>query len=190
MATKISLAPDNSSFLDEVLAAPGGEGVGKCIQCGVCSASCPNARWMDYSPRRTIAMIRAGERERVLTSNTPWICASCYMCMVRCPRDVKPTELMHTLERLAFRDGLHPRVTTPQAYAAFVSSIKANGRVHEMGMMMAYYMKTNPFAALKVALVGLNLFKHGRMAVKASKIKGTGELRAILAKAHSLGGAR
>ncbi len=182
---------DTNSFLEEVIATPGGEGVSWCIQCGVCSASCPNVAQMDYSPRRTIAKIRAGRRREVLTSNTPWICATCYMCTVRCPRDVKPTELMHALERLAIRHGLRsPKVSAPEAYSAFVSSIKSNGRVHEFGMMMDYYLKTNPLAALKVAPVGLKLLTHGRMAMKASKIKGTDQIQAMIKKAQSLGGVR
>ncbi len=178
-----------NSFLDEVGSTPGGEGVSWCIQCGVCSASCPNVAEMDYSPRKTIALIRAGRRREVLTSNTPWICATCYMCTVRCPREVKPTELMHALERLAIRHGLRsPKVSTPDMYAAFVNSIKNNGRVHEVGMMMDYYLKTNPFAALKVAPVGLKLLTHGRMAMKASRIKGTGQIKAMIKKAQTLGG--
>ncbi len=176
-------------FLDEVLATPGGEGVSWCIQCGVCSGSCPNVARMELSPRRTIAKIRAGKRREVLTSNTPWICASCYMCTVRCPRDVKPTELMHALERLAIRHGLRsPKVTTPAMYGAFVESVKSNGRVFEVGMMMNYYLKTNPVAALRIAPVGLKLLTHGRMSLKASKIKGTEQIKAMINKARALGG--
>lgn len=182
-------ADEAISFLDEVLSTSGGEGVSSCIQCGVCSASCPNAARMDYSPRRTIALIRAGERKRVLASNSPWICATCYMCTVRCPRDVKPTELMHALERLAVRHNLRSRkVSTPEMYGSFISSIRKNGRVHEVGMMMDYYLKTNPLAALKIAPVGMKLFTRGRMAMKASKIKGSGQIQAMIDKARTLGG--
>lgn len=178
-------------FADEVYSQPGGEGVRWCIQCGVCSASCPNVNQMDYSPRRTIAMIRAGRRKDVLTSNSPWICASCYLCTVRCPRGVKPTELMHVLERLSTRYGMHSKqVLTPAMYRAFVNSVKSHGRVHEVGLMMEYYRKTNPASALKISSVGLGLLKHGRMPLKASKIKGIGQLNAMLKKAEILGGAR
>ncbi len=182
---KATARPD--SFLDEVLATPGGEGVGWCIQCGACSASCPNVARMDLSPRRTIAKVRAGERKEVLTSNTPWICASCYMCTVRCPRDVKPTELMHALERLATSYGLRsPKVNTPAAFGAFVRSVKSNGRVSEVGMMMDYYLRTNPLAALKIAPVGLKLLTHGRMSLKSSRIKGVGQIKAMIDRAKAL----
>ena len=34
----------NKSFVEEVSAIPGGERVKLCIQCGSCTASCPNAK--------------------------------------------------------------------------------------------------------------------------------------------------
>jgi len=177
------------SFLDEVRAIPGGEWVNRCIQCGVCAGSCPNANKMDYTPRRIIAMVRAGLREEVLSSNSMWYCLSCYQCTVRCPREVKPTELMHALECLAIRHNLASRdSTTPIMYKTFTDSIKINGRVHEFGFMMRYYLKTNPFAALGMLPLGISLFFHGRLPLRAKRIKGKKELRAILEKAKSLGG--
>ena len=188
---RVTTDVEDPNFVDEVHSLPGGEGVRWCIQCGVCSASCPNVAQMDYSPRRTIAMIRAGRRKDVLTCNTMWICASCYMCTVRCPRDVKPTELMHTLERLSTHYGVRSsRVSTPAMYQAFVNSIKSNGRVHEVGLMMEYYRKTNPISALRMSGVGLGLLTHGRMSLKANKIKGVGQINAMLKKAQALGGAK
>jgi len=74
-------------------------------------------------------------------------------------------------------------------YRAFVDSVKSNGRVHELGLMMKFYLKTNPLAALKMLPVGLRLLSHGRMSLKARKIKGTGQLKAIVATAQALGGA-
>jgi heterodisulfide reductase subunit C len=32
-------------------------------------------------------MIRAGKREAVLSSESVWMCTSCYNCIVRCPRE-------------------------------------------------------------------------------------------------------
>lgn len=177
-------------FLDEVISTPGGESIRWCVQCGMCSASCPNVAQMNYSPRKTIALIRAGRRYDVLTSNSMWVCASCYLCTARCPKDVTITDLMHALERLAVRHGLHSGHATPAMYRAFVDSIKSNGRVHEVGMMMKFYLKTNPLAALKMLPVGLRLLSHGRMPLRARKIKGTRQLKTIMEKAEALGGAR
>ncbi len=191
-------------FLDEVCSLPGGECVRWCMQCGMCSASCPSVNQMDYSPRKLIALIRAGRRYDVLTSNTMWVCASCYLCTARCPKDVKITELMHSLERLAARHSLcNEGVSTPAMYRAFVNSIKSNGRVYELGMMMQFYLstlltksylsavltgKTNPLATIKMLPLALKLFTHGRMSIKPRKIKGTEQLKTIVDRARALGG--
>ena len=193
-------------FLDEVCSLPGGECVRWCMQCGMCSASCPNVNQMDYSPRKIIAMIRAGRRYDVLTSNTMWTCASCYLCTARCPKDVKITELMHSLERLAARHSLRNQgVFTPAMYKAFINSIKNNGRVFEMGMMIRFYLSTllsksylravltrkaNPFNTIGMLPLALKLLSHGRMSIKPRKIKGVDQIKAILERAQALGGAR
>jgi heterodisulfide reductase subunit C len=178
-----------SDFLNEVLSIPGGEGVRDCIQCGTCAASCPNADKMDYTPRKIIAMVRAGMKDEVLTSNSMWYCLSCYLCTVRCPRDIKPTDLMHALECLATRHGLSTtRTRTPLMYKAFVDSIKSSGRVHELGFMLKYYLRSNPLPALGMASTGMGMFLRGRMSLSGRKIKGLKEFKAILDKAHTLEG--
>jgi heterodisulfide reductase subunit C len=57
-------------FIDEVCAIPGGESIRSCIQCGVCTGSCPTATNWDFPPRRVIAMVRAGLRDELLSSNS------------------------------------------------------------------------------------------------------------------------
>jgi len=98
---------------------------------------------------------------------------------------------MHALEVLATKHGLSTkRSRTPVMYQCFVDSAKSNGRVYELGMMLKLFLKTNPFAALKLAPVGLGMFLHGRLPLKPSRIKEIGELKAILNKAKALGGAK
>lgn len=181
---------NEDGFLDEVCSMPGAECVRWCMQCGMCSASCPNVSRMEYSPRKIIALIRAGKRYEVLSSNSMWVCASCYLCTVRCPKDVKPTELMHTLECLALRHGLVNRKTSvPAMYRTFFDSIRNNGRVCEFNVMARYYLKTNPIAALKMLPLALKLLSHRRLHLRGEKIEGIEQLRAIIDKARALGGA-
>lgn len=189
--TMVQAPPAKMSFIDEVCSVPGGESIHSCIQCGVCTGSCPTANQWDYPPRRVIAMVRAGLREELLSSNSMWFCASCYTCTVRCPRDIKPADIMHALEVISIRSGLSTKKSrTPVMYQCFVDSAKGNGRVYELGMMIKLFLKTNPFAALKMAPVGLGLFLHGRMPLKPPRIKGAKELKAILDKARALEGAK
>jgi len=191
------LVGNRDDFLKEVYSVPSGESVRWCIQCGMCSGSCPNAAQMDYPPRKIIALLRAGRRYDVLTSNTMWVCASCYLCTVRCPKDVKVTELMHTLERLSTYHGLTSRGTsTSIMYRAFVDSIKSNGRIHELGMMMKFYLSTlltgkiNPLAMIKMLPLALKLLSRGRMVIKPRKIKGIEQVKTIVERAQALGGVK
>lgn len=189
--TMVEAPAAKTSFIDEVCYVPGGESIRSCIQCGICTGSCPTANKWDYPPRQVIAMVRAGFREELLSSNSMWFCASCYTCTVRCPRDIKPADIMHALEVLAIRSGLSTKQSrTPVMYQCFIDSARSNGRVYELGMMIKLFLKTNPFAALKLAPVGLGLFLHGRMPLKPTRIKGTKELKAILDKARALEGAK
>ena len=177
------------SFADEIRATLGGENIRACIQCGICTGSCPAANEMEYAPRKIIAMIRANMRDEVLSSSSMWHCLSCYMCTVRCPRDIKPTELAHALEGLAMQQGFTVKEThTPAMYDSFVSSIQSNGRVHEFGMMLRYYLTSNPLAALKVLPVGLKLLSHKRLPIMSKKTKGQQDLSKIIEKFREVRG--
>ena len=90
-------------FLEDVYGIPGGEKIKQCQQCGTCSGSCPTAYLMDYGPREVIAAFRAGILDRVVKSNTIWLCTSCYSCTVRCPAGIKVTDIMYELKRLAIK---------------------------------------------------------------------------------------
>ena len=177
--------------MEELAATPGGENIRACIQCGICTGSCPVANEMEYAPREIIAMIRAGMRDEVLSSNSMWYCLSCYMCTVRCPRGVKPTEMAHALECLANQQGFRVKGTrTPAMYRSFVSSIKGNGRVHEFGTMFRYYLTTNPLAALKMLPVGLKLFLHKRMPLLPKRVKGKQDLSKLIQKFGEIRGSQ
>ena len=172
-----------TSFIDEVIATPGGEKVRACIQCGICTGSCPVAPEMEYTPRKIIAMIRAGMRDEVFSSSSTWFCLSCYMCTCRCPRDVHPTELFHALDSLAVQhDFKVERTGTPAMYRSFINSIQNHGRVHELGMMVMYYLRTNPLAALRLLPLGLKLLLHKRMPLMPERVEGRKELSHIIRK--------
>ena len=188
METKVH---GGNSFVNEICSIPGGEKIRLCIQCGTCSASCPNVSKMEYTPRQIIAMARAGLKDEVLSSNSMWCCASCYLCTVRCPRDIKPTELMHALECVAVsQPSRKAKTKTPAMYKSFSDFAYSIGSVPEVGFMTWYYFRTNPLRAMKMAPMALSLLRHGRMNIKARRLKPEAEkqLKAILNKAEELGG--
>jgi quinone-modifying oxidoreductase, subunit QmoC len=145
---------------------------------------------MDHAPSELIAMARAGMKEEVLASNAMWFCLSCYLCVVRCPRDIKITRLMHVLEGLAAANGsCNKHTTTPAMYRGFNNFVQKYGRMSELWMMMRYYFQTNPFKAIKMMPVAWNLFTHKRISMKICKIspEGIKQLKAIADKAEPAG---
>lgn len=175
------------TFLDQVVqATPGDPRLVMCIQCGTCGGSCPSGPDMDYTPRALFAMIRAGMMERVLRSNSPWYCVSCYYCMVRCPQDVHVTDLMYTLKRLSVKTRLYDETTAPDFSRTFVSTVKQYGRAFELGLMSRHMLKHNPFGVFKVADMGISMVTKGRLSFTPKRIKGIDGLKAILAKAKEL----
>ncbi|MGD1046492.1 MAG: 4Fe-4S dicluster domain-containing protein [Bacteroidota bacterium] len=152
-----------------------------CIQCGTCSATCPLSHYMDYTPRKIIAMTREGFKEEVLNSLTIWLCSSCYSCYVECPRQIHITEIMYALKREAIQSGFYPkRLTIPVLAREFYKRVLKDGRNTESWVLVSLYLHTNPFAMFKEAILGLKLFLRGRLTIGRERIKHRDQLRAIL----------
>lgn len=173
-------------FIDEIYAMPGGEKVKDCIQCGTCSGSCPASFKMQHTPRQIFANIRAGMREDVLASDTIWLCASCYSCAVRCPKEIKIADLFYSLKRIAIREGHGKKHKGAVLSNSFVSIINRYGRNSEVRLLVRYFLKADPFAALKQAPIGLKLLGKGRLPFGVKKIKGIKQLRKIISKSDEI----
>lgn len=99
------LSSVNKHFIDEIIRVNGDEKIVDCIQCGVCSGSCPVRFAMNYSPMQVIRMAQLGMKETVFSANTIWICATCYCCSDRCPRGIDIGDMMTVLRNLAIKEG-------------------------------------------------------------------------------------
>lgn len=169
-------------FMDEVRESSFSEEISRCIQCGTCSSSCPMAEYMDYTPRKIIAMIKHGFKDEVLKSFTPWLCASCYNCQVRCPSNIKITDIMYTLKRKAIEAKAYPtKLPIPALAQEMHKYIAKNGRSSEIWVVLSMYLRLKDiFGPLKMTSTGLNMMKTGRLSLKREKIKNTKQLHALL----------
>ena len=171
----------NPAFPADIMSKPGGEALRDCIQCGTCSGACPMSVHMDLTPRRVIALTRAGLERDVLQSGTPWLCASCYECQVRCPRDIKVTDIMYALKRRAIEKGQYPkRFPIPVLARAFHRLVASRGRNTESWLVVEMMWRSNPMGLLKMAPLGLRLIKTGRMVLTRDRIEHVDQLKAVL----------
>ncbi len=159
----------------------GGENLRHCIQCGVCSATCPLSLYMDYTPRRLINLAREGFKKEVLSSFTIWLCASCYACRVECPKKIQVTDIMYALKRRAIQEGVYPkRFPIPVLAKEFGRMIFMWGRVNETLLVIDLFLRTNWFKFLSMTGLGLNLMRTGRMSFLPEHIQRKDELRKVL----------
>jgi heterodisulfide reductase subunit C2 len=174
-------------FLDEIYALPGGHEIKKCIQCGTCSGSCPTSYVMDHAPRKIFSLIRAGFRDEVLSSNTIWFCSSCYTCAVRCPKEIKITDVMYALKRLAVAEGEAKGQKGVILSEIFADLVNKYGRNHETELMTRYIIRAESFNFIHFIPQGWTLFKNRRLPFFPHRIKNISQLRTILKKVDELG---
>lgn len=169
----------------------GGDRMALCMQCGVCSGSCPLGTEMDYGPRKLFMMVRAGMKDDVLSANTMWNCTSCYRCVVRCPRDVPVTYILQSLASKAVELGYANSQDTARFSKAFWWSAKTFGRTDEGLVTARYYFSEGLVAGIKKGLANLKIaFKlvmTGRLHIGMPKtVKDRKGLKAILNKAAEI----
>lgn len=178
---------EDLSLLNEVsMKTAGVSHLEMCIQCGTCGGSCPVAQDMDHTPRMLFAMLRAGMREEVLSSNTPWICVSCYHCVVRCPQEVHIADVMYTLKSMAVGAKLYSDSTAPDFSQTFVDMVEMYGRSYEFGLASRHYLKHFPLRLPSMTPMGFGMLTKGRMSMTPKKIKNMDQLKTILHRAKEL----
>ncbi len=158
-----------SNFLKEVEAnVEEGEWVKMCMQCGVCSGSCPLGKHWEHPPQEIFMMIRANKREEVLGTDSMWMCTSCYNCIARCPRGLPITHIMHGLAVYSKRLGLtQKKQPTAEFSQIFWDNLMKKGRVNELKLGLSMYFKDGFGQGVKNAManqkLGQNMMKAKRM---------------------------
>lgn len=83
----------------------------RCLQCAICTGSCPAAQVVDgFNPREIILRYMLyGEQEEVLADEKLWCCTTCHACQERCPHEITISGLLTHIMNLAAKKGNLPR---------------------------------------------------------------------------------
>lgn len=137
MSVDLTISTEKENFIEEI-SEDSGQNLLACYQCGKCSAGCPIVKEMDYGPARIMRLAQLGIEDKILESNTIWLCASCLTCSVRCPREIEVADVMDSLRRRAYRKKITPEDSTIIRIFIdnFLRTVRWFGRIYELGMIV------------------------------------------------------
>lgn len=93
----------NKAYLQDDLLRMSGVNPKKCMKCGKCTGACPNYDKMEYHPHQFVAMVDKGQIEKLMASDSIYLCLSCMACVERCPRGVEPGKLVEAVRVMQIR---------------------------------------------------------------------------------------
>lgn len=99
-----------------------------CYECGICVASCPSARFYEFSPRRiaqTMSREDADTFYEILTEDV-WNCSQCFSCN-RCPRQNSPGGLVTLMREVAVKNGLDSAKKALTGYGRVIYKVMSMG---------------------------------------------------------------
>lgn len=180
MTTSMIMTPEGEEFKEKVLALAGQE-VKTCIQCGTCSASCPTASLMDVPIRKLVKLVLEGEKKEALLSRSIWLCTSCLLCTVRCPRKIRPMAVVAALKSIYEEEGMKCKDSVFEGI--FARQIRNYGRISEV-LLSAEYMIRSPSSAVQIMAFGAELVPKGKIelsfeAARGERIEGAEEIKRI-----------
>lgn len=157
----------------------------KCYQCGKCSAGCPVASEMEYPPSMVMRMLQTenpANDEKVLRSNTIWLCLTCEMCLSRCPMEIDIPSMMDNLRQQSLKQGKQ----SPQAknviafHKSFLRSIRYTGRLYELGLIVDY--KRQSLNMTQDVTLAPKMISKGKLHFIPERIKGLSQISSIFKK--------
>lgn len=153
----------NLNFREE-LHTKAEQNLSACYQYKKCSAGCPVAYAMDYTPTQIIHLIGLGQKDLVLNSKTPWLCASCQTCTTRCPNEIDIAKVMDAIRSIALRSKVKiPLPDVAAFYQAALANIFLFGRLYELGLIGMLKFATRQFT--KDLLLGFKMFSKGKLRI-------------------------
>lgn len=158
----------------------------RCYQCGKCSAGCPLAEDMDYTSSAVMRMLQTEEAdvdEQLLRSKAIWLCASCEMCLSRCPMQIDIPKIMDYLRQKSIEKGVQHKEANKEIvsfHRSFLDMIRLTGRSYEVGLVVDYKMRSKKF--LQDLTVAPKMLSKGKLPLFPETVKDRKGIQQIFKK--------
>jgi heterodisulfide reductase subunit C2 len=177
----VTNAAEHTRTLKADIQAATGINVSRCYQCGKCSAGCPMASESDLRPHNVLRLAMQNRRDEALRSEVIWLCLTCETCSARCPNACDPARVIDELREMSLSAGLSEAPRHIAAFhRAFLAQIRANGRLHEMGMVVDYKLRSGDL--MKDVTNAPAMVTRGKLSLRAERIRGVDEMKRIFEK--------
>jgi heterodisulfide reductase subunit C len=155
--------------------------INQCYQCGKCSAGCPVASEMDLMPHQMVRLAVLGDEDRIISSNSIWLCLTCHTCGARCPNGIDVPSLLDPIRHKVLQQSIETKESNvPAFHKAFMKTIKMFGRVHELTLIGLYKMKTKTY--FNDMKLGMDMFKKGKIHIFPHRSPHRGEVKQLFNK--------
>lgn len=152
----------------------------RCYQCYKCTGGCPLTGAMDLMPHQVVRYAQLGLENDLLKSKTIWLCAACRTCISRCPNGIDIAAINDFLKQRALAKGIKLAIPEIAAFhQTFMNSVKSKGRVHELGMMLIYKLKTRKFFQ-DIYPLGLKMMLRNKLRLLPEGVKDYKRFQALL----------
>jgi heterodisulfide reductase subunit C2 len=100
-----------------------------CLNCGICTATCPAAHYYDFSPREIVQLLWTENLEGIhdAMQEKIWSCAQCYTCAARCPFGNSPGGLVMLLREAAIKHGMESAKSVLRPFSRVMLKLISTG---------------------------------------------------------------
>ena len=82
------------------------QNVRRCYYCLRCSAGCPAAYAMEFTPAQILRMVQLGQKDALLSSSAIWLCIGYETCGTRCPNEIHAGAVIDALRHIALHENV------------------------------------------------------------------------------------
>jgi heterodisulfide reductase subunit C len=167
----------NLNFIDQV-SELSQQNVRRCYYCLRCSAGCPAAYAMEYTPAQILRLVQLGQSDPLLHSSAIWLCIGCETCGTRCPNEIHAGAVIDALRQIAIaQDVPAAERSVFKLHQAFLNSIRRFGRLHELSMILEHKLTSRDL--LSNLDMGIDMFLKGKIHPLPKRIQGMDEVKKL-----------